>query len=71
MALYTAVLFKVLYCKIKMFSFFVFVFYVLFEKYYQPITVQYYITDCVSLVPRLTVRLNEQTDIQICSQDGT
>ena len=24
------------------------------EKYYKPITVQYYIADCVSWVPRLT-----------------
>ena len=36
--------------------FFVFVFmYYLCEKYYKPITVQYYIADCVSWVPRLTL----------------
>ena len=40
-----------------MFSlFFVFVFmYYLCEKYYKPITVQYYIANCVSWVPRLTL----------------
>ena len=40
-------------------SFFVFVFlcimYYLCEKYYKPITVDYYIADCVSWVPRLTL----------------
>ena len=29
--------------------------YYLCEKYYKPITVQYYIDDCVSWVPRLTL----------------
>ena len=29
--------------------------YYLCEKYYEPITVQYYIPDCVSWVPRLSV----------------
>ena len=29
--------------------------YYLCEKYYQPITVQYYIVDCVGWVPRLTL----------------
>ena len=29
--------------------------YYLCEKYYKPITVQYYIADCVSWVPRLTL----------------
>ena len=29
--------------------------YYLCEKYYKPITVQYYIADCVSQVPRLTL----------------
>ena len=29
--------------------------YYLCEKYYTPITVQYYIADCVSWVPRLTL----------------
>ena len=47
------------YCtvRLKIFSlFFVFVFmYYLCEKYYKPITVWYYIADCVSLVPRLTL----------------
>ena len=53
----TTVLFKVLYCTIrfKLFSlFFVFfLMYCLCEKYYKPITVQYYIADCISWVPRL------------------
>ena len=35
--------------------------YYLCEKYYEPITVQYYIADCVSCVPRLTL-LNLQTN---------
>ena len=52
----------VLYCsafqgtvRLKMFSlFFVFVFmYYLYENYYIPKTVQYYVTDCISWVPRL------------------
>ena len=29
--------------------------YYLCEKYYKPITVQYYIADCVSWIPRLTL----------------
>ena len=29
--------------------------YYLCEKYFKPITVQYYIADCVSWVPRLTL----------------
>ena len=28
--------------------------YYLFKKYYRPITVQYYIADCVGWVPRVT-----------------
>ena len=35
--------------------------YYLCEKHYKPITVQYYIADCVSWVPRLT--LLEQTGL--------
>ena len=35
--------------------------YYLCEKYYKPIRVQYYITDCVSWVPRLTL-LDLQTN---------
>ena len=52
--------FKVLYHKIKN-VFFTFCFVCLFfmyylcEKYYKPITVQYYIADCVSRVPPLTL----------------
>ena len=63
------VLFKVLYCKIKN-VFFVFlcfsVFYVLCENYYKPITVQYYLADGVSWVPRLTL-----LDLQMSSRKGT
>ena len=59
---YTTVLFKVLYCKIKniFFIFCLFFMYYLCEKYYKPITLQYYIVDCVSWVPRLTL-LDSQT----------
>ena len=35
--------------------------YYLCEKYYKPIAVQYYIADCASWVPRLTL-LNLQTN---------
>ena len=43
--------------RLKMFSLFfvLFFMYYLYEKYYKPITVQYYIADCVSWVPRLTL----------------
>ena len=43
------------------------------EKYYKPITVQYYITKGVSWLPRLTLLdLNKQKlDLQIHSSDGT
>ena len=55
----TTVLFKVLYCKIKnvffIFCVCLFFMYYLCEKYYKPITEQYYIADCVSWVPRLTL----------------
>ena len=56
--LYTTVLFKLLYCKIKnIFLIFLCLFfmYYLCEKYYKPITVQHYIANCVSWVPRLTL----------------
>ena len=49
--------------RLKMFSLFLcllFMYY-LCEKYYKPIRVQYYITDCVSWVPRLTL-LDLQTN---------
>ena len=65
----TTVLFKVLYCEIKsVFLYFLcllFIYY-LCEKYYKPITVQYYIANCVSWVPRLTL-----LDLRTCSQDRT
>ena len=35
--------------------------YYLCKKYYKPITIQYYIADCVSWVPRLTVGLTNWT----------
>ena len=53
----TAVLFKV--C---------FFMYYLCERYYKPITVQYYIANCVSWVPRLTLN---KLDLQTYSQNGT
>ena len=50
---------KVLYCKIRN-IFFIFCVcflctYYVCEKHYKPITVQYYIADCVIWVPRLTL----------------
>ena len=52
----TTVLFKVLYCKNKNVYFLcLFFMYYLCEKYYKLITVQYYVADCVSWVPRLTL----------------
>ena len=48
----TTVLFKVLYCKMKKCFFLM---YYLCGKYYKPITVQYYIADCVNWVSRLTL----------------
>ena len=51
------VLFKVLYCRILNVLFFVCLLsmYYLCEKYYKSITVQYYIVNCVSWVPWLTL----------------
>ena len=59
----SAVLFKVLYCKIKnVFFTFVFVFvYPLCEEYYKPISAQYCITDCTILIPKRTL-LDFQTN---------
>ena len=52
----TTGLVKVLYCKFKNVLFGdLFGFYVLCEKYYKPITVHYYVADCVSWAPRLTL----------------
>ena len=53
----TSVFFYLLYYKTKMFSlFFAFVFmHYLYEKYYEPIIVQYNIANCVSWNPRLTL----------------
>ena len=52
-------LLKTLYSQIKnvffTFSVYLLLFYYLFIKYYKPIIVQYYIADCVSRVPRLTL----------------
>ena len=56
----TVLLYFSRYCtvRLKMFSLFLcllgFMYY-LYEKYYKPITVQYYIADCVSWVARLTL----------------
>ena len=49
-----SVLFKISYCKIKN-IYFLFFTYCLCEKYLKPITVQYYIADCVTWVPPLTL----------------
>ena len=43
-----------------------FLMYYLCEKYFKPITVQYYIVDCVSWVPMLTL-----LDLQMHSRNGT
>ena len=54
----TTVLLKVPHCRVKnVFFIFCACFFMdyLCEKYYKPITVQYYIADCVSWVPRLTL----------------
>ena len=53
---YTTVLFKVRCCKIKniLFLLCLFFMYYLCAKYYMPITVQYYVANCVYWVPRLT-----------------
>ena len=69
----TLLLFIVLYCKnVFFFLIFVFVFHVLFEKYYKPITVQYYITKCVSWVSRLTLsNLMNKSDLWTCSWNCT
>ena len=46
--------------------------YYLCEKYYKPITVQYYIADSVSWVPRLTLLdLTNKLDLQTHSQNRT
>ena len=46
--------------------------YYLCEKYYTHITVQYYIADCVSWVPRLTLLdLTNKLDLQVRSWKGT
>ena len=68
----TTVLFKVPYCKSKN-VFFIFCVCLLFmyylcEKYYKPITLQYYIAYYVSWVPRLTLldlttALSEQNSV--------
>ena len=72
----TTVLFKVLYCKIKnvffIFCVCLFVMLYLCEKYYKPITVQYYIANCVSWVPRLTLLdLTNKLDLRTRSQNRT
>ena len=64
-------LYKGLYYKIKKHYFLCLSFiYYLYEKYYKPITVQYYMADCVSWVTRLTL-LDLKLALQMCSQKGT
>ena len=41
--------------------------YYLCEKYHKPITVQYYIDDCVSWVPGLTFWTYDQTGLNECT----
>ena len=52
--------------RLKMLNFCFFLMYYLCEKSYKPITVLYYIADCVNWVPRLTL-----LDLQTCFQNGT
>ena len=40
------------------------------EKYYKHI-IKYYIANCVSWVPRLTLELRNKLDLGTCSQNGT
>ena len=55
-----------------MFCFVLFFCTYLCKKYYKPIIVQYYIADCVSWVPRLTLLvLKRKLDLWTHSQDGT
>ena len=72
----TTVLLKVLYCNIKSVFFILcvclFFMYYLCEKYYKPITIQYYIAGCVSWVPRLTLLdLTNKLDLRSYSRNGT
>ena len=53
--------FQELYCKIKIFFYFLCI---CVKNDYKAITVQYYIADCVGWVPRLTL-----LDLQTCSQN--
>ena len=58
----TTVLIKVLTVKLKVFPLiFLFLMYYMCEKHDKPITVHYYITNCVSWVPRL-ILLDLQTN---------
>ena len=64
------------YCpvRLQMFNFCVSLFfmYYLCKKYYKPITVQYYIADYVSWVPRLTLLdLRNKLDLRTRSLNGT
>ena len=46
--------------------------YYLGEKYYKPITAQYYIVSCVSWVPRLTLSdLTNKSDLRTHFWNGT
>ena len=55
--------------RLKMFSLFLFLIYCLREKYYKTITVKYYIADCVSWVPRLTL-LGLSLDLEVPLEKG-
>ena len=67
------VLFKVLYCKIKI-NFFIFLF-VLYAicilKYYKPITVQYYIAKCVMWVPMVTLTYKQIGLMNVLSEQNS
>ena len=57
--------------RLKMFCFFLYIQY-LYGKYCKPITLQSYIADCVSWVPRLTLLgFTNKSDLQTSSWKGT
>ena len=71
----TVLLYFSRYCtvRLKMFYFLCLFFrYYLCEKYYKPITVQYYVSDCVSWVPRLSLLdLTNKLYLRMRSRNGT
>ena len=59
-------------CTVRLLFYFCVFFNALFVwKYCKPITVLYYIADCVRWVPRLTVVIRNKLDLQTCSQNRT